>query len=121
MADRVSVNAPHLAEWLPLLWDRLTPTRVKAWLGHLVRGEVERFHLPGIAAINDGTSNTMLLTEDAGRPEFWIGKGHGPDETGGRSSRRCVLLGSKRPTGALPRAGDGTGVTWAHDGSLRSP
>jgi hypothetical protein len=40
------------AEWLPLLWDRLTPIRVKGWLGHLVRGEVERFHLPGIAAIN---------------------------------------------------------------------
>ncbi len=40
------------AEWLPLLWERLTPTRVKGWLGHLVRGEVERFHLPGIDAIN---------------------------------------------------------------------
>ncbi len=40
------------AEWLPLLWERLTPTRVKAWLGHLVLGEVERFHLPGISAIN---------------------------------------------------------------------
>jgi len=40
------------AEWLPLLWDRLTPLRVKTWLGHLVLGEVERFHLPGIAAIN---------------------------------------------------------------------
>jgi hypothetical protein len=39
-------------EWLPLLWERLTPTRVKGWLGHLVRGEVERFHLPGINAIN---------------------------------------------------------------------
>ena len=40
------------AEWLPLLWERLTPIRVKGWLGHLVLGEVERFHLPGIAAIN---------------------------------------------------------------------
>jgi len=40
------------ADWLPLLWDRLTPLRVKGWLGHLVHGEVERFHLPGIAAIN---------------------------------------------------------------------
>ena len=40
------------AEWLPLLWERLTPTRVKSWLGHLVKGEVERFHLPGIHAIN---------------------------------------------------------------------
>ncbi|MEP7303266.1 MAG: terpene utilization protein AtuA, partial [Caldimonas sp.] len=40
------------AEWLPLLWAELTPARVKAWLAHLVDGEVERFHLPGIAAIN---------------------------------------------------------------------
>jgi hypothetical protein len=40
------------AEWLPLLWDRLTPERVKAFLAHLVEGGVERFHLPGIAAIN---------------------------------------------------------------------
>jgi hypothetical protein len=30
----------------------LTPVRVKAWLAHLVAGEVERFHLPGIDAIN---------------------------------------------------------------------
>ena len=40
------------AEWLPLLWDRLTPERVKMYLSHLVEGGVERFHLPGIAAIN---------------------------------------------------------------------
>ncbi|MDQ2735403.1 MAG: terpene utilization protein AtuA, partial [Pseudomonadota bacterium] len=40
------------AEWLPLLWHWLTPERVKAWLAHLVDGGVERFHLPGIAAIN---------------------------------------------------------------------
>jgi hypothetical protein len=40
------------AEWLPLLWERLTPARVKHWLGHLVQGEVERFYLPGIHALN---------------------------------------------------------------------
>jgi hypothetical protein len=39
-------------DWLPLLWARLTPELVHAWLAHLVRGPVERFHLPGIAAIN---------------------------------------------------------------------
>ena len=39
-------------QWLPLLWDRLTPERVAAHFAHLVRGRVERFHLPGIAAIN---------------------------------------------------------------------
>ena len=39
-------------EWLPLLWHRLTPERVKAWLDHVVLGKVERFHLPGIDAMN---------------------------------------------------------------------
>ncbi len=39
-------------EWLPLLWQLLTPERVGAYLAHLVHGKVERFYLPGIAAIN---------------------------------------------------------------------
>ncbi len=39
-------------EWLPLLWARLTPEAVKAWFAHLVHGRVERFHLPGIHAMN---------------------------------------------------------------------
>jgi hypothetical protein len=39
-------------EWLPLLWARLTPEVVQAYFAHLVRGRVERFHLPGISAIN---------------------------------------------------------------------
>ncbi len=39
-------------EWLPLLWARLTPEVVKGYFAHLVHGPVERFHLPGIAAMN---------------------------------------------------------------------
>ena len=39
-------------EWRPLLWARLTPQAVHAHLAHLVRGPVERFHLPGISAMN---------------------------------------------------------------------
>ena len=39
-------------EWLPLLWARLTPDAVQRHFAHLVHGEVERFHLPGIHAIN---------------------------------------------------------------------
>jgi hypothetical protein len=35
-----------------MLWDGLTPELFKVWLAHLVAGGVERFHLPGIAAIN---------------------------------------------------------------------
>jgi len=40
------------AEWLPLLWARVTPEVVKAYFAHLVHGRVERFHLPGMAAMN---------------------------------------------------------------------
>lgn len=40
------------AEWLPLIWARVTPAVVQAYFAHLVQGPVERFHLPGIAAVN---------------------------------------------------------------------
>lgn len=39
-------------EWLSLIWSRVTPEVVKAYMAHLVKGPVERFHLPGIAAVN---------------------------------------------------------------------
>jgi len=39
-------------EWLPLLWDQVTPAAVLAWLGHLVKGPVDRYHLPGLSAMN---------------------------------------------------------------------
>ena len=39
-------------EWLPLLWQRVTPEVVQRYFAHLVRGRVERFLLPGIDAIN---------------------------------------------------------------------
>ena len=39
-------------EWLPLIWQQVTPEAVKAWLGHLVTGGVTRHHLPGIHAMN---------------------------------------------------------------------
>ena len=40
------------AEWLPLLWMRLTPGVVEHYFAGLVKGRVERFHLPGIAGMN---------------------------------------------------------------------
>lgn len=64
-------------EWLPLLWARVTPEVVKAYFAHLVHGTVERFHLPGIDAMN------LLLYEalDGGGPASSrndpLGKGMG--------------------------------------------
>lgn len=39
-------------EWLPWLRAQLTEARVKDWLGHLVAGQVTRFDVPGIHAMN---------------------------------------------------------------------
>ncbi len=39
-------------EWLPLIWQRLSPEAVQRWFAHLVTGHVDRYHLPGIAAMN---------------------------------------------------------------------
>lgn len=39
-------------EWLPLIWARVTPDVVARYFAHLVKGRVERFHVPGIDAIN---------------------------------------------------------------------
>ena len=36
--SRTSASIARRPEWLPLLWDRLTPTRVRAWLAYLMQG-----------------------------------------------------------------------------------
>ncbi|SCK25869.1 Protein of unknown function [Variovorax sp. HW608] len=65
------------ADWLPLLWSRVTPERVRAYFDHLVHGKVERFYLPGSASMN------LLLHEalDGGGPSSMrmdpLGKGMG--------------------------------------------
>ncbi|MEK8051472.1 acyclic terpene utilization AtuA family protein [Ideonella sp. DXS22W] len=64
-------------EWLPLLWARVTPEVVARYFAHLVRGPVERFHLPGLHAMN------ILMHEalDGGGPASTrmdpLGKGMG--------------------------------------------
>lgn len=39
-------------EWLPLLWAQVTPERVGQWFAHMVRGRIDRYHLPGLQAMN---------------------------------------------------------------------
>ena len=39
-------------EWLPLLWAQVTPERVATWFPHMVRGRIDRYHLPGLHAFN---------------------------------------------------------------------
>lgn len=61
-------------EWLPWLRGQLTPERVKAWLGHLVAGDVTRFDVPGLHAMNflctqalDGGGMASLRNDPLGK------------------------------------------------------
>jgi hypothetical protein len=61
-------------EWLPLLREQLTEERVAAWLAHLVRGQVTRYDVPGIHAMNflctqalDGGGMASLRNDPLGK------------------------------------------------------
>ena len=61
-------------EWLPWLRAQLTPPRVKEWLAHLVPGEVTRYDVPGIHAMNflctealDGGGMASLRNDPLGK------------------------------------------------------
>lgn len=61
-------------EWLPWLRAQLTEERVKEWLSHLVAGQVTRFDLPGLHAMNfvctealDGGGMASLRNDPLGK------------------------------------------------------
>jgi hypothetical protein len=61
-------------EWLPWLRGQLTPERVKDWLGHLVQGQVVRYDVPGLHAMNflctdalDGGGMASLRNDPLGK------------------------------------------------------
>ncbi|WP_237717004.1 acyclic terpene utilization AtuA family protein [Cupriavidus basilensis] len=61
-------------DYLPLLRAQVTPERVAQWLGHLVKGPITRYDLPGIDAINlvceaalDGGGMASLRNDPLGK------------------------------------------------------
>lgn len=61
-------------EWLPWLRAQVTEARVKEWLGHLVAGDVLRYDVPGIHAMNflctealDGGGMASLRNDPLGK------------------------------------------------------
>lgn len=70
--DTANVGVIALApEYYPILVEQLTPERVKAHFAGLVHGEVERFELPNLEALNFllhnalGGGGTVSLKTDA--------------------------------------------------------
>ncbi len=64
-------------EWLPLLWARVTPEAVAAYLAHLAHGPVERHYLPGIAGINLVVHDALAGGGPASPRMDPLGKGFG--------------------------------------------
>ncbi len=64
-------------DWMPLIWARLTPEVVQSYFAHLVHGQVQRYYLPGMQAMNI----TMEEALDGGGPASSrmdpLGKGMG--------------------------------------------
>jgi prepilin-type N-terminal cleavage/methylation domain-containing protein/prepilin-type processing-associated H-X9-DG protein len=63
-----------------------------------LRGVIHSTYGTPIAAITDGTSHTLLVVEDAGRPEYWLRRKHGPasnnDGCGNANVSGGVISGS---------------------------
>lgn len=65
---------PRLPELTPVLRRELTAERVQAWFAHLVRGDVQRFEVPGIGGFNflmrgalDGGGMASLRNDPLGK------------------------------------------------------
>lgn len=73
--DTVNVGViARRPDWYPLIREQVTPERVKAHFGALVKGDVERFELPNIHALNfllhgalDGGGTVSLMTDAQGK------------------------------------------------------
>ena len=69
------------------------PPMGNCW-GVLSRSEAVR-----MADIRDGTSNTLMIAEDAGRPEFWTSQGRGPDNNSPGGGNLGVVDGRVKGAG----------------------
>ena len=73
--DTVNVGViAYEPEHYPLLVEKVTEVAVKKHFGELVQGDVERFELPNLAALNfllhnalDGGGTTSLMTDAQGK------------------------------------------------------
>lgn len=73
--DTVNVGViARRPEWYPVIREQVTAERVRAHFGGLVKGDVERFELPNIHALNfllhgalDGGGTVSLMTDAQGK------------------------------------------------------
>ncbi len=81
-----------------------------------LRGVIDARGPVRLADVRDGTSHTLMIAEDAGRPQFWTSRGRGPDELSLSCGNYSVTGGRVRGAGwadpaiAIPMHG------FTHDG-----
>jgi prepilin-type processing-associated H-X9-DG protein len=64
-----------------------------------LRGVLQHNRGSGMHDILDGTSNTLVITEDAGRPGFWTSEGRGPNNSVPGGGNLSVQNGRVRGAG----------------------
>jgi prepilin-type N-terminal cleavage/methylation domain-containing protein len=84
----------------------MTANNVPHTPGVDTRGLLHGNVAPPIASVTDGTSNTIMVSEDAGRPQFWVAGHLIPDGTA------CASLGIGE-TGNTIYTNEGSGWGWA--------
>lgn len=81
-------------EYLPYLRAELTPARVADWFSHVLHGEVERYDLPGIGALNFVLQNAL---GDGGVASLNV------DTQGKTYAQQLLAMPIKVPGRLLPR------------------
>ncbi len=69
-----------------------------------------------IADVRDGTSNTLVIAEDAGRPEFWTSQGRGPENNVPGGGNLPVINGRVMGAGWADRSNSIPLHGFTHDG-----
>ena len=85
-----------------------------------VRGGLQSNYCVRLAEFVDGSSNTLMITEDAGRPEFWIAQGRGPNSNNPGGGNLPVRGGRVRGGGWADPSNSIPLHTFTHNG-LRAP
>ncbi len=65
----------------------------------LTHGLLRPNYATAMMEVRDGSSNTIAVIEDAGRPHHWTGKGRGPDENNNHCGNYNVSGGKVRGAG----------------------
>jgi len=109
---------PTAFSWELVSLGLVPPEQYPAGKKEMIRGIMHPSNGKGtaVARIHDGTSNTIIFAEDAGRPEHWTGKGLGPESNNNGCGNYNVSGGRIRGAGWADTARSIPLHGFSHDG-----